>query len=129
MKDPHNYRKVGYSMIFVAGSLTIIGLLGLAIGEDVLFGDKIQRANTAVFENCKETGFVSEECQKFAPALTYDQCVKNQDMESPQCFKYRTWVESAIFEECRENRDIESEKCQRYVPIVSEYIEKDTETE
>jgi len=33
MKEPHNYAKVGYSMIVVAASLTAIALIALAIGE------------------------------------------------------------------------------------------------
>ena len=37
MNEPHNYRKVGYSMIAVAASLTIIALLYMTIGEDVLY--------------------------------------------------------------------------------------------
>ena len=44
MKEPHNYRAVGYSMIVVAGSLALIGIITLAIGSDVLFADRIQRA-------------------------------------------------------------------------------------
>ena len=65
MENPHNYRKVGYSMILVAASLTAIGLLHLAIGEDVLFGDQMQRDKTAFFEECKAIFYASEECQKF----------------------------------------------------------------
>jgi len=69
MKDPHNYRKVGYSMIAVAASLAIIGLLGLAIGEDVLFGDRIQRIKTEQFNECKANGMIGEECEKYAKQL------------------------------------------------------------
>ena len=39
MKAPHNYAKVGYSMIVVSASLAAIGLLALAISSDVLFSD------------------------------------------------------------------------------------------
>ena len=35
MKDPHNYAKVGYSMILVAGSLAAIGLIALFTADDV----------------------------------------------------------------------------------------------
>ena len=35
MVNPHNYRKVGYSMILVAASLSAIGVLHLAIGDNV----------------------------------------------------------------------------------------------
>ena len=69
MKDPHNRRKVGYSMIVVAGSLAIIGLLGLAIGQDVLYSDTIQRENTKLFNDCKANDFVGEECERFVKHL------------------------------------------------------------
>jgi hypothetical protein len=38
MKEPHNYRKVGYSMIVISVSLTIIGLVAWSIGNDYHFG-------------------------------------------------------------------------------------------
>ena len=66
MKEPHNHAKVGYSMIAVAASLTVIALIGLAIGEDVLYADNIQRAKTAHFEECKVNGFVGEGCDKYS---------------------------------------------------------------
>ena len=53
MQDPHNYRKVGYSMILVAASLAAIGIVQVAIGPDVLYADRILRDNTAFFEMCK----------------------------------------------------------------------------
>ena len=115
MAEPHNYRKVGYSMILVSASLTAIALIGLAIGEDVLFADKIQRANTAHFDECKETGFVAENCKIYDVFITFDRCIQEQDLESRTCHQFRTYVESAIFEECRDNRDIESPQCQKYV--------------
>ena len=65
MENPHHYRKVGYSMILVAGSLTAIGLIHLAIGDNVLYGDEIQRDKTAFFEECKAIFYATEECQKF----------------------------------------------------------------
>ena len=65
MVDPHNYRKVGYSMILVAASLSAIGVLHLAIGDNVLFGDQMQRDKTAFFEECKAIFYATEECQKF----------------------------------------------------------------
>ena len=65
MDNPHNYRKVGYSMILVAASLSAIGVIHLAIGENVLFGDQIQRDKTAFFEECKAIFYATEECQKF----------------------------------------------------------------
>ena len=57
MKEPHHRRKVGYGMIMVAASLSLIGLLQITIGEDVLYGDTIQRQQVAVFEDCKTNGF------------------------------------------------------------------------
>ena len=115
MKDPHNYRKVGYSMIVVSASLAAIALLGLAIGEDVLYGDNIQRAKTAEFQNCKEANFVGDECKKYEIYIAYEKCIAEQDLESKECFQFRTWVESDIFEECRANNDMESPKCQQYI--------------
>lgn len=41
MSEPHNYRKVGFSMIIVSASLVVIALLYVSIGDDVLFSDRI----------------------------------------------------------------------------------------
>ena len=114
MADPHNYKKVGYSMIVVSASLTAIALLGLAIGEDVLFGDNIQRAKTAHFEECKENNFANESCQPYKVHMQYEECVAAKNLEDPECKRYRTWVESAIFEECRANMDVTSPLCKKY---------------
>ncbi|HEV2193402.1 MAG TPA: hypothetical protein VGR54_07290 [Nitrosopumilaceae archaeon] len=38
MKEPHNYRKVGYSMIVISVSLTVIGLITWSIGSNYHFG-------------------------------------------------------------------------------------------
>ena len=73
MAEPHHHRTVGYSMIAVAASLTLVGLLQLAIGEDVLFGDNIQRQKTAEFEECKKIDFAGEECRKFDKRVLVDQ--------------------------------------------------------
>lgn len=43
MTDPHNHRTVGYCMIMVSAALTVIGLLYLAVGEDVLYSDHIAK--------------------------------------------------------------------------------------
>ena len=72
MKEPHHHKVVGQSMIVVSASLAAIGLLYLAIGDNVLFGDEIQRANTAEYQNCKEIDFVGEECRKFDERLEID---------------------------------------------------------
>ncbi len=65
MKEPHNHRQVGYSMIMVSASLAAIALIGLAIGGDVLFADNMQRDNTLHFNECKENDFKSEGCEKY----------------------------------------------------------------
>ncbi len=72
MKEPHHLKVVGQSMIAVSASLAVIGLLHLAIGGNVLYGDDIQRANTAEYENCKDIDFVAEECRKFDERLEID---------------------------------------------------------
>ncbi|MFB5628814.1 MAG: hypothetical protein ACE5RR_02660 [Nitrosarchaeum sp.] len=65
MKDPRNHAHVGYSMILVAASLTAIALVALAIGSNVLFGDHIQRENTAHFNQCKANDFKDADCEKY----------------------------------------------------------------
>ncbi len=72
MKEPHHHKVVGQSMIVVSASLVGIALLHLAIGGNVLFGDDIQRAKTADYENCKEIDFGTEECRKFDERLEID---------------------------------------------------------
>ena len=63
MKDPKNMRGVGYAMILVSVSLVAILVLGLAIGEDVLFADNISRDNTEHFNECKSNDFKTEGCE------------------------------------------------------------------
>jgi len=65
MKEPHNYAKVGYSMILVSASLAAIALIALFLADDVLFADTISRDNTAEFNECKKNDFVSDECVKY----------------------------------------------------------------
>ena len=60
-------------MIAVAASLALIGIIHLAIGQNVLTGDNIQRAKTAEFNHCKETNFAGEECRKYDKRLEVDQ--------------------------------------------------------
>ncbi len=72
MAEPHHHRKVGYAMIAVSASLTIVGLLQITIGENVLFADEIQREKTKEFEDCKATNFVGDECRKFDARLKVD---------------------------------------------------------
>ena len=65
MQNPHHYRKVGYSMILVAASLAVIGIIQLAIGPEVLFADDMQRDRTAFFEMCKAGNYLGEGCDIF----------------------------------------------------------------
>jgi len=63
MKDPKNLRQVGYSMILVSASLVAVLVIGIAIGEDVLFADNISRNNTIHFNECKANDFKTEGCE------------------------------------------------------------------
>ena len=65
MQNPHNYRKVGYSMILVAASLAAIGIVQVGIGEDVLFADQMQRDKTEFFEMCKAGNYMQDGCEMF----------------------------------------------------------------
>jgi hypothetical protein len=65
MKDPHNYRQVGYSMILVAASLAAIGIIALFTADDVLLSDNISRDKTAHFDECKINDFKTEGCEMY----------------------------------------------------------------
>lgn len=52
--NPHNYRKVGYSMILVAASLVVIALLYLAIGDDVLYSDRVGKQKQLEYQQSLE---------------------------------------------------------------------------
>ena len=65
MQNPHNYRKVGWSMVLVAASLAAIGIVQDWIGPDVLFADDMQRDKTAFFEMCKAGNYMQEGCDMF----------------------------------------------------------------
>ncbi len=119
MKEPHHHAKVGYAMILVSVCLTAIALIGLAIGSDVLYADKIQRGETAYFEECKANDFVDEGCEKYMVFIKAEECIANQDLESSDCYLFKTYVQSAIFEECRANKDITSPQCQQYIGTFS----------
>ncbi len=60
-----NHAQAGFAMIVVAASLAVVGLLALALAEDVLFSDNIQRDNTAHFNECKENDFKLDGCEKY----------------------------------------------------------------
>ena len=72
MKEPRNHAKVGYSMIVVSASLAVMGLLALAIGDDVLFADNMQRENTLHFNECKQNDFKTEGCEKYWDRINND---------------------------------------------------------
>jgi hypothetical protein len=72
MKEPHNRAHVGYGMIVVAAGLTAIALVALAIGSNVLYGDNIQRANTAHFKECKANDFKTKDCEKYWDRINTD---------------------------------------------------------
>lgn len=63
MAEPHNYRTVGFSMILVAASLTVIALLYLAIGDDVLYSDRVGKQKQFEYQQ-----FLEEAKQKFEQA-------------------------------------------------------------
>ena len=63
MKDPKNMRGVGYSMNLVSASLVGVLIMGLAIGEDVLFADNMSRDSTAHFNECKANDFKTDGCE------------------------------------------------------------------
>ena len=92
MKEPHHQRKVGYGMIMVAASLAAIGMLQLAIGPDVLFADNIQREQVELFEDCKTNGFQEPQCAKWIDQMQVQECIDTMDVDSSECWKYRTWV-------------------------------------
>ena len=63
MKKSRNLRQVGYSMILVSASLLAILVIGLAIGEDVLYADDMSRDATAHFNECKANDFKTDGCE------------------------------------------------------------------
>jgi len=60
-----NHAQAGFAMVVVAASLAAIGLIALAIGDDVLLADNMQRDNTAHFEECKDNDFKLDGCEKY----------------------------------------------------------------
>ena len=79
-------------MIMVAASLGAIGILQLAIGPNVMFGDEIQRQQVALFEDCKVNDFQDPQCAKWLDEMKLQECRENKDVESSECKKYRMWV-------------------------------------
>lgn len=55
MKEPHNYRAVGWAMVVVAASLAIIGFIVISsLGSDPYFSSKIMKHKQADFEEKKQ---------------------------------------------------------------------------
>ena len=65
MKKSRNLRQVGYSMILVSASLLAVLVIGLAIGEDVLYADDMSRDATAHFNECKANDFKTDGCEVY----------------------------------------------------------------
>ncbi len=65
MKDPRNHRQVGYALIVMMATLAVVGIIYLAIGENVLFADTRQRDNTSHFNECKANDFLTEGCERY----------------------------------------------------------------
>ena len=65
MKKSRNLRQVGYSMIVVSASLLAVLVIGLAIGEDVLYADDMSRDATAHFNECKANDFKTDGCEVY----------------------------------------------------------------
>jgi Tfp pilus assembly protein PilX len=61
MTEPHNYRTVGYSMIMVAASLVVIALLYLAIGDDVLYSDRVGKQKQFEYNQMLEEAKIAQE--------------------------------------------------------------------
>lgn len=76
MGEPHNYRTVGYSMIMVAASLVVIALLYLAIGDDVLYSDRVGKQKQ--FEYNQQLEQVKQEQEAQGKNLSLD---LNEDMK------------------------------------------------
>lgn len=72
MKEPHNHAAVGKAMIVVAASLTVVALLALVIGSDVLYADNIQRENQAHFNECKKSDFKDDGCERYWDRINND---------------------------------------------------------
>jgi hypothetical protein len=65
-KNPHNYRTVGYSMILVSASLVVIALLYLAIGDDVLYSDRVSKEKQFEYKQFLEEMKLKQEDEKAA---------------------------------------------------------------
>lgn len=76
MAEPHNYRAVGFSMILVAASLVVIALLYLAIGDDVLYSDRVGKQKQFEYQQ-----FLEESKQKMEDAMSGQQQGKSVTLD------------------------------------------------
>ena len=113
-------------MIMVAASLAMIGILQLAIGPDVLFGDTIQRQQVAVFDDCQTNGFQEPQWAKWLDDMQLQECRENKDIESDECQKYRTWViADQELEDILKNAHNEEwlvDLCDWFIPEYSQFL-------
>lgn len=78
MAEPHNYRTVGYSMIMISAALVAIGLLYLAIGEDVLYSDHISREKQMEYKQMvEEAKQVTQQGKNLSVDLNEEMNVQN----------------------------------------------------
>jgi hypothetical protein len=59
-------------MILVSASLVGVLVLGLVIGEDVLYADNMSRDNTAYFNECKANDFKTDGCDIYWDRINND---------------------------------------------------------
>jgi hypothetical protein len=91
-KNPHNYRKVGYSMIVISVSLVLIGILVLAIGNNYHFSGDIM-AKQEVDSMTPKSGYtivvfdytqpVGAKLQLLGSASTFEDAKKLQQQRIP----------------------------------------------
>lgn len=91
-KNPHNYRKVGYSMIVISVSLVLIGILVLAIGNNYHFSGDIM-AKQEVDSMTPKNGYtvvvfdytqpVGAKLQLLGSASTFEDAKKLQQQHIP----------------------------------------------
>jgi len=109
-KNPHNYRKVGYSMIVISVSLVLIGLLVWAIGDnyhfasDIMAGQEVDAFtpksgyNLVVFDYTQPVG---AKLKFLDHASNMDDAIKLQTQYAQQ--NQDPHVQILIFDSVREN--------------------------
>lgn len=91
-KNPHNYRKVGYSMIVISVSLVLIGLLVWAIGDNYHFSGDIM-AKQEIDSMTPKSGYtivvfdytqpIGAKLKLLGSASTLDEAEKLKDQNTP----------------------------------------------